>query len=351
MLRLLFYLCTFIFSVSIAMEKPLQKSLFASSEIVQQAFSAVTNDHLKRLKKLLETYTFDQETMKKLLKSSMGDKQFDREFIGAFVLLLQHGAPLDSKITVAGECFDEPLYDATFLEYAEKEYPRYSFFLYLFGAKPLTEFVVRYPDIGVDQQNIQIGEYNSKIGVFEKYGKTFLRSQTTGRPIPLAQAREYFSRYALTHCRTYQEAVRHEDLEALKLLLSKPFVGSVQEKYKQLCFAVDAALTLESTSALDELAKHGAPVAERLNLHFLFHPELIEHCARNRYITLQDLGAYKTRIPENPIGSMWSWTQQQFETHIARLNAAINSAMRLLERQELQELETYKKSRIEKKDE
>ncbi|GMU19425.1 MAG: hypothetical protein AMXMBFR12_06170 [Candidatus Babeliales bacterium] len=324
MLTFLFYLCTFIFSLSIAMEKPLQKTMYASKEIVSEAVTAVTNDHLKCLKVLLETYIFEQKDMKRLLRYAMGSKQLNMEFMGAFVLLLQHGAPADFKDRFGH--FDEPEYEVTLLEYAKKEYPSYVFPLQLFGAKPL-------------------------ISDFGNQGKAFLRSQTTGRPIPLALTRQYLANHATTRCRSLQEAVRHEDINALKLLLAKQCVGNHQEKDRQLCFAVDAAISLNSTEAIDELAKYGAPIAERLNLHFLFHPEVIEHCARNKYITLQDLGAYKTRIPENRIGSMWTWTQQQFEAHIARLNAAINSAMRFLERQELQEIEAHKKARVEKKDE
>lgn len=209
MLTFLFYLCTFIFSLSIAMEKPLQKTMYASKEIVSEAVTAVTNDHLKRLKVLLETYTFEQKDMKRLLRHAMGDISLNTEFMGAFVLLLQHGAPADFKDTFGG--FDEPKYEATLLEYAKKEYPSYALPLQLFGAKPL-------------------------ISIFGNHAKAFLRSQTTGRPIPLALTRQHWANNATTRCRSLQEAVRHEDIDALKLLLAKQCVGNPQEKDRQLCF-------------------------------------------------------------------------------------------------------------------
>lgn len=323
---------------SFAMEKPLQKSLFAPDEVVQEAIIAVTNDHLKRLQVLLENHMFEQTDLLSLLTHSMGDKNLDKEYMGAFVLLLQHGAPADAEIFV-DSYVDEP-YLGSLLNYAQKKYSNYVLPLLLFGAKPTAM-----------QPDIQTAACNLSIGVFGKYGKTFLRSQATGKPIPLAQARQRFTHQALTHCSTYQEAVRHEDINALRLLLAKPFVGNAQEKDRQLGCAVNEAFKLESTAALDELAKHGAPIAQRLNLHFLFNPEVIEHCARNGYITLQDLANYKARIPERKIGMMWQWTQQKFETHMGRLKAVIDSAIRLLERGELEKVETHKKARTEKKDE
>lgn len=99
------------------------------------------------------------------------------------------------------------------------------------------------------------------------------------------------------------------------------------------------------------MAKYGAPIAGRLNFHFLFHPEVIEHCASKGYISLKDLGDYKARIPTERCGSMCAWSEQKFQAEMARLTTAINSSMCSLERPESKDKVNSKKSRIEKKDE
>ncbi len=86
--------------------------------------------------------------------------------------------------------------------------------------------------------------------------------------MPVVREREAFSRVALNRPDTLLEAVQHEDIHALKRLLSQPFQGDAREKDFQLTAAIDEAIQLENFEAIDELAKY-ASIGQRLRLFFL----------------------------------------------------------------------------------
>lgn len=217
MFALLFYLCIVLSSISLySMEQPprqvqVQKILRATKKIRQEAISAVTNNHLKRLERLLQTHMFSEKMMGTLLDYAQTGK-----YMGCFALLLSHGAPVGQEKEL--QVFDGPSKGkVTPLHLALLEYPAFIKPLIMFGAKPTLALI---HDARVNtqiQQNAPL--HNDYLLQKGNTARHFLKSQIQGKKMPTAQARARFVHDALMHRATLQEAVTHEDLYGLKVLL------------------------------------------------------------------------------------------------------------------------------------
>lgn len=341
-LLLVMFTCTF----SIGMEKPVQKSFYAPDEVFLKASKEVQNNRLKRLQIILQTHVFQPERMVSLLKETMGDKAINKQFMGCFVLLLQYGAPLDLEIDL-GPYAEGPITQVTPVEYALIRYPDYVEPLILFGAKISPTMIHTLKN---KKNALQLEKSASIARKQGSLTRAFFKSQMTGRAMPVVREREAFSRVALNSADTFLEAVQHEDIHALKRLLSQPFQGDAREKDFQLTAAIDGAIQLENFEAIDELAKY-ASIGQRLRLFFFRHPNLLLYCAKSKCITPDDLAYCKSHVPESRHYTMHEWSDDEFNAERGRVLSIIDDAQRILERPEPEIVVANKKVKSEKKDE
>lgn len=96
---------------------------------------------------------------------------------------------------------------------------------------------------------------------------------------------------------------------------------------------MQAAVNMEDLPAIDELIKHGAHQNLKTQLgYFLFyHPDVLEHCARKKYVTLADIDELQSHVPATwSSGYSATLSEAEFTAQKGRMLSALASARRLL---------------------
>lgn len=299
---------------------PVQKPL-ATSEIYTQALDAVRVDYLKRLETFLQNYTFTDEQMACMLGWAMGKKEYGYEFMGCFTLLLQHGAPVDMLTSTKHLLI--PLHQACIDHHA------YIKPLLMYGATPNPELKQKI-ELSPEMKKAYEAASKERWGEKGNVVQSFLDSQVVGKSSAIC-ARKRFIKTARAQCNDLRAAVRHEDIDSLSHLLSN-WNGTAQEKEAQLSPAVVSAIALDNLEAIDELAKHGLSLLQKkLDFEWFYHPNLMVHCARNKYIACDHLDEYERQIPRSKSIASSMESTAQFNAKIEKAKIAIIDARKLLE--------------------
>lgn len=283
--------CMFLVSLSCSvfgMQKPSDDEALqivdasASHEIFNVARNAACSGYFKRLESLLENHSFDEKQKSYLLYHTIGSKGIGKEYIDCFALLLLHGARVDKpvdydELRAPLQLIDEGIYSKKYTQLA-----------LVFRAGIGQDTLTRLAGMVRDQSN--------SVDSLDAFYKPRVK----------------LVREALNACDTLQDAVRREDMNALKELLSQLKKRSVHEQDSQLWQALDTAIALEKTEMIDELVAHGAPIKTCLDYRFFDRLDVLKHCVSKRYVTPEDLDRYATQIPKEYHIGYSSMTEEEF---------------------------------------
>lgn len=294
------------------MEKPSVQAAFqvvdssASNQIFCAARNAASSGYFKRLESILEKHRFDEQQKSVLLHQTIGSKNLGKEYIDCFALLLLHGAKVDKPVHCGlSDCGTS---DCTALQLIDENghSNKYTQLALAFDSRIGHATLTRLAGM-VRDQSLQVDALDD----FYKQRVQLLRE-------------------AFSSCDTLKDAVRREDISALKELLSGLKDKSVEAQDSQLWQALDTAISLEKTEMIDELVAHGAPIKTRLNYSFFNHPNVLKHCVSKKYVSSEDLDRYISCMPKKYSIGYFSITEQEFNEAKANAIQALMEAKRFV---------------------